>query len=49
MNIHLDGHNILKSHNEGLESALCVMVQENINLGVLFETNLMGGIYTHHS
>ena len=49
MDIHLDGHNILNINNEGIESALCVMVQENINLGVLFETNLMGGIYTHHS
>ena len=38
-------YNTRKGHNGGLESALHGMDQSNMDLGVLQETNLIGGIY----
>ena len=43
VNICLVGYNICNGRNGGLESALNAMVQANMDLRVLFKTNITGG------
>ena len=44
VNICLVGYNICNGRNGGLESALHAMVQANMDLRVLFKTNITGGV-----
>ena len=44
VNICLVGYNICNGRNGGLESALNAMVQANMDLRVLFKTNITGGV-----
>ena len=45
MDINLVGYNIINGHTGGIGLVLRMMEQANTELGVLFETNIMGGIY----
>ena len=46
--IFLNGYNIRNRRNGVLGSALHMMEQANMNLGVLFNMNLTGSVYTCH-
>ena len=49
VDIHLYGFNIRNGMYGGIESALHVIVQANMDLGVLFKTNIMNGVYMRRS
>ena len=44
VNICLVGYNICNGRNGGIESALHAMMQANMDLRVLFKTNITGGV-----
>ena len=49
VDIRFCGYNIRNGRNGGLNSALCMIVQANMDFWVLFEMKIMGRIYTYHS
>ena len=49
MDIRLGGYNIRNGRNGGIKSAMHAMAQANMDLGVLFEKNITGSVYTCHS
>ena len=49
VNIHLYGYNIRNAMYRGINSALRVIVQANMDLGVLFKTKIMNGVYMRRS
>ena len=49
VDIHLYGYNIRDGMYGGIKSALHVIVQANMDLGVLFKTKIMNGVYMRRS
>ena len=49
MDISLNRYNIRNLRNEGIKLVLRSMDQANMDLGVLFDKNITGGVYTRRS
>ena len=49
VDIHIYGFNIRNGVYRGIDSALHVIVQANMDLGVLFKTKIMNGVYMRRS